>query len=56
MNELLKQFKEKVLNTNESFTLKINHSGYRDSYRYYHFVQSIVNNVKLIYGSNQYGN
>ena len=55
MNELLKQFKEKVLSTNESFTLKINHSGYRDSCRYYHFVQSIVNNVKLIYGSNKYG-
>ena len=55
MNELLKQFKEKVLSTNESFTLKINHSGYRDGYRYYHFVQSIVNNVKLIYGSNKYG-
>ena len=56
MNELLKQFKEKVLSTNESFTLKINHSGYRDGYRYYHFMQSIVNNVKLIYGSNKYGN
>ena len=56
MNELLKQFKEKVLSTNESFTLKINHSGYRDSCRYYHFVQSIVNNVKLIYGSNNYSN
>ena len=56
MNELLKQFKEKVLSTNESFTLKMNHSGYRDGYRYYHFVQSIVNNVKLIYGSNKYGN
>lgn len=56
MNELLKQFKEKVLSTNESFTLKINHSGYRDGCRYYHFVQSIVNNVKLIYGSNKYGN
>ena len=55
MNELLKQFKEKVLSTNESFTLKINHSGYRDGCRYYHFVQSIVNNVKLIYGSNKYG-
>ena len=56
MNELLKQFKEKVLSTNESFTLKINHNGYRDCYNYYHFVQSIVNNVKLIYGSNKYGN
>ena len=56
MNELLKQFKEKVLSTNGSFTLKINYSGYRDGCRYYHFVQSIVNNVKLIYGSNKYGN
>ena len=56
MNELLKQFKEKVLSTNESFTLKINHSGYRDGYRYYHFMQSIVNNVKLIYGKSSYSN
>ena len=56
MNELLKQFKEKVLSTNGSFTLKINHSGYRDGYRYYHFVQSIVNNVKLIYGKSSYSN
>ena len=55
MDELLKQFKEKVLSTNESFTLKINCSRYRGGYNYYHFVQSIVNDVKLIYGSNKYG-
>ena len=36
---VLKQFKEEVLGTNERFTLKINHSGYRDRCRYYHFVQ-----------------
>lgn len=56
MNELLKQFKEKVLSTNESFTLKINCGRHSGGCNYYHFVQSIVNNVKLIYGSNNYGN
>lgn len=54
MNELLKQFKEKVLSTNESFTLKIDYSGYKDGYNCYHFIQSIVNNIKLIYGKKSY--
>ena len=41
MNELLKQFKEKVLSTNENFTLKINHNGYRDCYNYYQFLFNV---------------
>ena len=45
MNNLLEQFKEKVLNTDESFTIKT------EPYFYYCFLLTKVNDVKLIYGS-----
>lgn len=56
MNTLLKEFKAKVLSTNESFTIKMDYNGFRGGCVYYHFMQSIVNNVKLIYGNKSYSN
>ena len=44
MNNLLEQFKEKVLSTDESFTIKTKSYGYC-------FLLNKVNDVKLIYGS-----
>ncbi len=47
MNNLLEQFKEKVLNTDESFTIKTK------SYDYC-FLLNKVNDVKLIYASKSF--
>lgn len=49
MNNLLEQFKEKVLSTDESFTIKTKLYDYC-------FLLNKVNDVKLIYGSKSFSN